>query len=395
MKRYCQFHLSWPLDVRSRGEVILVGLLSLLVVTTVSNAQSTSTNCLLVTRSGSVTNSATRTARFWFTHPFPTDVNCVNLQDGLQASGVTTSGVFQFDLGFITLPVGYRNNSNARDPESAAIEALGFYWRKFGLTGELDGQQDLEEPGSRICELRKRLSIELLAAAANVNLLGTLPSVATYNNGRTRAHFPDSLLCDGVTALRSDSLENMVAVTALLRKFNASGLTNQFPAGLVECDALPKKVARSISRDPTTQLNCPGLNDTCETAMVVLFPNAQTNILAQAVFTSRADLRKYSDSVASPDCGLGGANAVWKITPSTGKVGRRFTVDTFRSNIPTLLTVYSGSCSNSTELTCAANSNQRGQSQVRFTTDGTNTYYVVAEGFNGAIGRINLKITSP
>jgi len=47
------------------------------------------------------------------------------------------------------------------------------------------------------------------------------------------------------------------SMTALLKKFNSSGLTNDLPNGLVECSAQSSKIFEANSRDPTLQDTCP------------------------------------------------------------------------------------------------------------------------------------------
>ena len=63
----------------------------------------------------------------------------------------------------------------------------------------------------------------------------------------------------------------MKQMTLLLRKFNNSGLLADFPFGLNECSALDPKTLRALARDPTSQLTCPGPNDSCATAEAVIF----------------------------------------------------------------------------------------------------------------------------
>ncbi len=114
-----------------------------------------------------------------------------------------------------------------------------------------------------------------------------------------------------------------------------------------------------------------------------------------AKLSRSVDLTRYTDNIPSPTCGSGGADAVWRINPDVGQPGRRFTVDTFGSNFDTLLSVYTGDCTNLIEVVCSDDTTNFPQSQVTFTTDGTNTYFIVAEGKAGAVGKLKLHVTSP
>ena len=76
----------------------------------------------------------TRTARFWFTHAETNDPACVTLRAALQ-SGMY-AGCGQFDLGSLSLPTTYRNSDNILDVNDALVEALGFYYKSTGVTGE-------------------------------------------------------------------------------------------------------------------------------------------------------------------------------------------------------------------------------------------------------------------
>ena len=293
-------------------------------VTNPPPTSSNSTACVLSPTNGGST--ATRSARFWFTHPYPAESNCANLRDALIASGTTTNDSFQLPLGFITLPGGYFNNDYVTDVEDAVLGALGLYWRKNSRTGELGGTQGYGLAASRLCRARKSLAVEVLAALANVNLLGTSPTSMTYNAASGITNFPATLPCDAITALADENLTAILEYTALLRKFNASGQTNNFAGNMVECSSQDLHSLRLVSRDPTTQQNCPGPNEFCETATAIYFP-ALTDIFGTASFTDKADLRRYAnDFPQQPTCGGGGADAVWKIKPSIAVAGRPFTV---------------------------------------------------------------------
>jgi hypothetical protein len=344
------------------------------------------------------TNFVTRDARFWFEHPYPTqNDNCVNLRAAIQSMLQFSCDRLALDLGFMSLPVGFRNDDNIRNAEDATIEALGLYWRKQNYTGELGGTQSLKYRASRICRDRKQLAVELIAALANVNILGTRPEAMTYTVGNVAVPFPASLLDDARAAAAGDNLEDIAIYTGLLRKFNRSGVTNQFPSPLLECSPQDSQTLRRLARDPTDRFSCPGPNDDCLSALGLVFPNDSGGVFGQAKTKARADLSRLGDSLFSPSCGQGGADAVWKITPTVARAGRRFTVDTEGSNFDTLVSVYQGPCDLLTEVACGDNNPLTGSTAARvsFSTDGTNTYYIVVEGQGGATGKIRLTLTSP
>jgi hypothetical protein len=130
----------------------------------------------------------TRTSRFWFTHGYASDTNCATLLKAITAGG----GIL--DLGFVTLATANRNSDNVIDGTDAFIEALGFFWRSTGRTGEDAGSQNAKLKASSLCTARKQLAVELIAATANTGLLGTFPPNATYLNGNTVTNFPAGLL---------------------------------------------------------------------------------------------------------------------------------------------------------------------------------------------------------
>lgn len=353
----------------------------------------------VVTCSTSLTGggTATRSARFWFTHPYPVDSNCANLRDALRASNISTNDSFQLSLGFIELPGGYYNNDYVSDVDDAVIASLGLYWRKTTRTGELGGAQGAALPASRLCRLRKSLAVEVLAALANVNLLGTPPDAMTYDTGHGLTNFPATLPCDAIAALAGEDTTPIVNYTALLRLYNSSGITNNFANDLVECSAETPRSLRDLSRDPTTQLSCPGINDSCGTAEAIYFTEPQ-DIFSTASFSDGANLRRYAGSTSSWStvCGTIGGSPAWKITPAVGAVNRPFRVDTRGSNIDTVLEIFQGHCGNLVPVICNDNIDPfTPQSAVSFRTDGTNTYYIVAGGKGGLIGQLKLKVTSP
>lgn len=346
------------------------------------------------------TQSATRNSRFWFTHGYSSDPNCVTLLNGILINGSV------LDLGFLTLPTANRTADNAVNGTDAFIEALSFYWNSVRVTGEPGGTQHARAAGSKVCKARKQLATELIAAIANIRLLQANPTNSFYRSGGTVTNFPPDLLTQARTALDGFDPRAMVSMTALLKKFNSSGATNNFPTGLEECSAQKASVLRSLARDPTTQDTCPGKNNSCGAATVVVFPNS-TNLFGSAVYSQTVNLGSYTNNMPSPTCGSGGRDAVWQILPDVGTSNRQFTVSTAGSNFSTMLAVWSGSCggggSNSTtggsnsltQVNCAVNSVGLEGAQLSFTTDGINKFFIVGEGPAGQYGKLKLRITSP
>jgi len=210
----------------------------------------------------------TRNAQFWFTHAYGTGAGtncpswCADLLDAIKINGAVV------DLGFVRLPTGYHDSGSVLlDGTNALIEALGFYWKSAGRTGENDGTQNQKLPVSALCKQRKLLAIELIAATANVRLLGTQPSNCTYVvNGGTTTSSPADLLAQARQVAGGADPVACQTMTLLLRRFNNRGVTNNFVGNLAECSPVAAKMLRNISRDPTTQISCPGINNSCDTA---------------------------------------------------------------------------------------------------------------------------------
>jgi hypothetical protein len=346
----------------------LGGIEELECQTTIPDPQPTHTGCI------------TRPARFWMEHPIGNDENCVTLLKALQNNG---EGI---ELGFVCLPTTYRNGDAEADAEDALVEALGFYYRKQNRTGEDDGRQTAKLLGSKLCRERKRLAVEMVAATANLVLLGTDPGNCQYVQGNLVVTIPTNVLQLAGAAMVSEDINQVKLMTALLRKFNSLGETNAFPGSWVECDPTDRKTLQSVARDATSRFNCPGINDTCETAQGILsFP-----------FKQSLDLSKYTDLVPSPDCAVGGPDAVWKVAPPVAASGRNFVIKTEGSTFPTVVSVWTGdSCADIIPIAC---SNQTGgflpDSYLQFTSNGSNTYYIVVEGVAAAVGSLKVNITS-
>jgi hypothetical protein len=232
----------------------------------------------------------------------------------------------------------------------------------------------------------------------------TDPSFCAYSDKGVPLAFATNLFTEAQAVLAGYDVDAVREMTVLLRTFNLSGVTNALPPSLLECSpSLSKKELKSISRDPTTQLLCPGVNDACTAAEVVAFPN-QDNPFAIAKYKAKVNLTKYSDQLPAPPCSDGGRDAVWRILPETALAGRRFTVDTEGSNLDTVVSVFQGDCDNPTFVAC--NDDYQEQlpaggvatfpySHVSFTTDGTNTYFVVVESKGSNFGKAKVVITSP
>ena len=341
----------------------------------------------------------TRPARFWFTHAYATGAStncpssCADLLDAIKINGGA------LNIGFTNLPTTYYTGSSLTST-GALMEALGFYWKSAGRTGENGGTQNQKLPVSALCKQRKQLAVELIAATANVRLLGTQPSNCTYVvNGGTTTSFPGNLLAQARQVAGGVDPVACQTMTLLLRKFNNAGATNNFAGDLAECSPVATKMLRSISRDPTTQISCPGINNSCDSAEAVVFP-ASTNPFVSRPFSRTVSLLGFTSSftnIAATCAPAAGATPgpVWKITPDVGMTNRQFTVDTFGSNFDTLLQVFSGTCINLVPVVCNDNVPPFLQSQVRFTTDGTNVFYIVPESVGGAAGKLKIRITSP
>ena len=326
--------------------------------------------------------NVTRTSRFWFTHGFSSDTNCATLLKAITFDG----GIL--DLGFVTLATANRNSDNVIDGTDAFIEALGFYYKGTGSTGEPNGTQGQKLKSSGLCIARKQLAVELIATYANTTLLGTFPPNATYVNGHTITNFPADLISQARGAGAGFDITAIRAITALLKKFNSSGQTNDLPNGLLECSAQPAKILKPIARDPMMQVTCPGVNSTCLAAKTIVFSGVTP------VFKDSISIVNFQNTMPIPSCGTGGRNAVWQVSPPVAAAGRQFSVSTSGSNFDTLLAVWSGTCSNLTEVGCADSVQGIGGETLTFTADGVNTFFIAVEGKGGMFGKVQMSVTS-
>jgi hypothetical protein len=333
-----------------------------------------------------------RNARYWFTHIQNDDPTCATLKRAIQANGGGLS------IGYLCLPTLPRRG-NIVDPATlSTIESLGFLWKDRQRTGEDGGTQSQGLRASQLCRARKRLSVEVIAAIANNVLLGTAPSNCMFTNGGAPESFPADLIRQARSTVAGEDIVEIQKQTLLLRKFNKRRLLtidDLAIVGLKECRARENESAlRTMARDATTQLTCPGVNNACETAEAVIFP-ATTDPFAQALFSRKVRLLPYTDNFTSPACGTGGRDAIWKITPNVGAAGRQFTVDTKGSNLNTLLSVWRGPCDSLAQVACNDDVAPFATSRLTFTTDGTNTFFLVGEGLNDQVGELRIRVTSP
>ena len=134
-----------------------------------------------------------------------------------------------------------------------------------------------------------------------------------------------------------------------------------------------------------SDLPTPGTNDTCQSAQVISsFP--YSTVLSNFPGTT------FHNCHPSPTAGVGGAEAFWKLAQPTA--GTVVNVDTFGSNFNTLLSVWRGFCGALIEEVSNNNASNTQQSAVTFTTDGSNDYYIVAEGLNNAGGTLELNVAA-
>jgi uncharacterized repeat protein (TIGR01451 family) len=237
----CPFDVSFTDVVTARGEDRTICALpftgGLRVVTDMATCTVT-TNC--------VTECITRTPGYWFTHWRSDNANCATLKKAIDANG----GVL--DLGFIQLPTRDRNGNGGLDAGDTLWEALGIFWKKRTLTGENGGLQSLKLRASPLCRARKQLAFHLIAAIANVQLLGTSPAGCPDPDG---GFFPANLIEQAQAAAAGCDVAAIRAITEQLDQFNNSGDDEAFPSPLTSCKADPNG-AKSVARDPTTQSNC-------------------------------------------------------------------------------------------------------------------------------------------
>jgi uncharacterized repeat protein (TIGR01451 family) len=143
----------------------------------------------------------------------------------------------------------------------------------------------------------------------------------------------------------------------------------------------------------TTLSDVPNLatNNSCQTAIVITdSPFSFTNTLSKATATGT---NGYNNVHPSPSAGRGGADEFFKLNlPTPGGV---FTIDTTGSSFYNVLSVWRvqvvpqtvfvrGECGALVEVT--SNAGGTSPSQVTFTADGSNDYYIVVEPQNDGPG---------
>jgi hypothetical protein len=148
---------------------------------------------------------------------------------------------------------------------------------------------------------------------------------------------------------------------------------------------------------PGSSSDVPNLstNNSCQNAIpITSFPYSFTNTLSKAI---------YSNVHPSPTAARGGIDEFFKIELPTA--GTQFTIDTFGSKFDTVLSVWrvqvvpqstyiSSPCGALVELVSNNDAGGGNQSQVSFTADGSNTYYIVVDAHNdGAGGTMVLKVS--
>ena len=280
-------------------------LIALMGATLLLATASVQAQCLPVTLPG--VGLATRPVSYWFTHAYTNVDGFATLEQAIYFNGGTLK------LGFMCLPQNYIYAGGDTNLNTL-MEAVGLYRHSTATTG--DGKT-----ASSLCQARKQMAAELIAALANNILLGTTPSninvVAGYQ-------FPNNLIDQaGVAAAGYDSGQ-IVTLTALLHKFNNWGVSRTI-TNIVPEMKKPNTTAflNSISIDPTAYATCPGINDSCETAEVIVFP-ASSNPFATLKFQKSVDLRKYPSGAA-----------FWQVYPVAGSQLRHYTLTTKGSNIKT------------------------------------------------------------
>jgi hypothetical protein len=159
-------------------------------------------------------------------------------------------------------------------------------------------------------------------------------------------------------------------------------------------------VVYNTATNPATS-DSPNLttNNTCGTSVnAIQFPFTFTNTLTKAL---------YANVHPSPSIARGGADEFFRISlPTPGTV---FTVDTFGSVFDTVLSVWRvqvvpeavfirGECGFLAEVAANNDANGGFQSQLTFTADGSNDYYIVVEPHNDGPGGkmvLNIAATKP
>jgi len=180
-------------------------------------------------------------------------------------------------------------------------------------------------------------------------LLGTFPPNATYVNGHTITNFPANLISQARAAGAGFDIAAVRSMTALLKKFNSSGLTNDLPNGLVECSAQSGKILKPISRDPTTQEPLSRVNNTCLSAKTIVFSGPTP------VFKDSVSIVNFPNNMPVPSWWHRRSKCCVAGEPAGSRCRAAVSVSTSGSNFDTLLAVWVGHLQHLTEVGCADN----------------------------------------
>jgi hypothetical protein len=190
-----------------------------------------------------------------------------------------------------------------------------------------------------------------------------------------------------------DSVNNMESVflpagqtgtwSVIVRAVDIAG--NGVPnvgSGIGQDFALVVYNAASTNRSDVPNLST---NNSCQTALVLTqFPTSLSNTLSKAVYTGK--------TLPNPSAGRGGVEEFFRIVQPTP--GTTFSVNTQGTAFNTILSVWTvqvlpetvfvrGNCGALTEL---VSTNGGFNSQLTFTADGSNDYYIIAEPLNNGAG---------
>ena len=204
----------------------------------------------------------------------------------------------------------------------------------------------------------------------------------------------------------ADNVNNMESVflpagqtgtwSVVVRALNIAGdgVPNVGNNGIGQDFALVVYNAASTNRSDVPNL---ATNNSCQTALVLnQFPLSFSNTLSKAVY--------FGKTLPNPSAGRGGVEEFFKIVQPTP--GTTFTVNTQGTTFNTILSVWTvqvlpqtvfvrGECGALTEL---VSTNGGFNSQVTFTADGSNDYYIVAEPLNNGAGGnfvLNVNASNP
>lgn len=304
-------------------------------------------------------------------------------------------GMGELDLQrmFDQVPRVIRDESTPRAIDVALITtnpaAQQTYFSQSGQSYEVSGQ--VFDPTKPF-----RVSLAWTDAAgipgASVELVNDLNLEVTIGGQIYKGNVfsgPNSIPNAGV----ADNVNNMESVflpagqtgtwSVIIRALNIAGDgVPNVGSGIGQDFALVVYNAASTNRSDVPNL---ATNNSCQTALVLnQFPTSFSNTLSQAVY--------FGKTLPNPSAGRGGVEEFFKLVQPTP--GTTFTVNTQGSSFNTVLSVWTvqvlpetvfvrGECGALTEL---VSTNGGFGSQVTFTADGSNDYYIVAEPLNNGSG---------